>query len=101
MRAGGGFPDMGEVFIAREAGPEMVGNIGGRTAVANNDQITTGISTAVYNAFLSAMANTSSRNSGNVNVNVTLEGDSRGLFRVVKQEAENYAGNTGLSPFPV
>ena len=43
---------MGEVFIAREAGPEMVGNIGGRTAVANNDQITTGIASAVREAIV-------------------------------------------------
>ena len=37
--AKGGFPDMGELFIAREAGPEMVGKIGSRTTVANNQQI--------------------------------------------------------------
>lgn len=30
---------MGELFVAREAGPELVGSIGNRTAVANNDQI--------------------------------------------------------------
>lgn len=45
--ANGGFPDMGQLFIAREAGPELVGNIGNRTAVANNDQIVTGISEGV------------------------------------------------------
>ena len=37
--AEGGFPEQGQMFIAREAGAEMVGNIGRRTAVANNDQI--------------------------------------------------------------
>lgn len=37
--ATGGFPDQGELFIAREAGAEMVGAIGRKTAVANNDQI--------------------------------------------------------------
>jgi len=41
--ASGGFPDTGSLFIANEAGPELVGNIGGRTAVANNDQIVQGI----------------------------------------------------------
>ena len=46
-RASGGFPSMGEMFIAREAGPEMVGRIGSRTAVANNDQIAEGIAAAV------------------------------------------------------
>ena len=48
--AQGGFPAQGEVFIAREAGAEMVGNIGNRTAVANNDQIVAGISEGVRNA---------------------------------------------------
>lgn len=50
--ADGGFPDYGEVFIAREAGPEMVGTIGGRTAVANNSDITAGIAAAVKSAIL-------------------------------------------------
>ena len=45
--ANGGFADEGQLFLAREAGPEMVGRIGRRTAVANNDQITEGISEAV------------------------------------------------------
>ena len=45
--ASGGFPDYGELFIARENGPEMVGTIGGRNAVANNSQITSGIASAV------------------------------------------------------
>lgn len=41
--ADGGFPDAGQLFIAREAGAEMVGSMGGHTAVANNDQIVEGI----------------------------------------------------------
>lgn len=48
--ASGGFPDKGQLFLASEAGPELVGRMGGRTAVANKDQITDGIATAVYAA---------------------------------------------------
>ena len=48
--AEGGFPEQGQMFIAREAGPEMVGNIGRRTAVANNDQIISGIAGGVAEA---------------------------------------------------
>ena len=48
--AGGGFPTEGQYFIAREAGPELVGTMGGHTAVANNDQIVEGISSGVYEA---------------------------------------------------
>lgn len=46
----GGFPNVGELFIANEAGPEMVGTMGGRNAVANNDQIVEGISDGVRDA---------------------------------------------------
>ena len=48
--ATGGFPETGQMFIAREAGAEMVGNIGRRTAVANNDQIVAGIASGVAEA---------------------------------------------------
>lgn len=50
--ASGGFPEMGELFVANEAGPELVGSIGGRTAVANNDQIVDGIATGVATAMM-------------------------------------------------
>ena len=50
MLANGGFVDQGQLFIAREAGAEMVGSIGNRTAVANNDQIVDGITYGVREA---------------------------------------------------
>lgn len=40
----------GQVFMAREAGPELVGTIGNRTAVVNNDQIVESVSQGVYEA---------------------------------------------------
>lgn len=48
--AAGGFPETGQVFIAREAGAELVGTLGNRTAVANNDQIVDGIKAGVSDA---------------------------------------------------
>lgn len=48
--AKGGFVDNGQMFIAREAGPEMVGTIGNKTSVANNEQIVSGISQGVSDA---------------------------------------------------
>lgn len=45
--ASGGFPQQGDLFIANEMGPELVGTIGGKTAVANNDQIVEGIESGV------------------------------------------------------
>ena len=57
--ASGGFPDTGELFVAREAGPELVGTIGGKTSVANNDQIVSGIRQGVFEAVMQAMSNQS------------------------------------------
>lgn len=68
--ASGGFPEVGQLFIAREAGAEMVGSIGGRTAVANNDQIVQGI----YEGVLAAMQASGGNNSGGFDVNVYLDG---------------------------
>lgn len=67
--ANGGFPSTGQLFIAREAGAEMVGNIGGRAAVANNDQIVQSIREGV----ISAMRQTQG-NSGSFDIKVYLDG---------------------------
>lgn len=48
--ASGGIIDQGQLFVAREAGPELVGTMGGNTAVANNDQIVSGIQAGVAQA---------------------------------------------------
>lgn len=69
--ATGGFPDEGQLFMARESGPELVGTMGGRTAVANNQEITEGIRQAVYDAMTASNAN------GNSDVSVRVYLDSR------------------------
>jgi hypothetical protein len=83
--AQGGWPNVGEAFIARENGPELVGRIGNRTAVANNDQIVEAVSRGVYSAVVAAM---SAGNGGNgQNVNVYLDGKQ--IYASVKRvEAE-------------
>lgn len=58
--ADGGYPVTGQMFLAREAGPELVGTMGGRTTVANNDQIEAGIEEAAYRGFMRALAQSSS-----------------------------------------
>ncbi|MFR7590212.1 MAG: hypothetical protein ACLUVC_02115 [Longibaculum sp.] len=74
LYAKGGFPDVGEMFIARENGiPEMVGRMGSRNAVANNSQIETGI----YNAVLSAI-----RDSGGM----VQRGQGGDLHIIIKDE---------------
>lgn len=54
--ASGGFPDTGQLFIAREAGPELVGRMNNRTAVANNGQIIDGIAAGVEDANIGVIA---------------------------------------------
>lgn len=69
--ASGGYVDDGQLFIAREAGAEMVGSMNGHTAVANNDQIVEGIYRGVYDAVTAAM---SQNGGGSTDVNVYLDG---------------------------
>lgn len=54
--AEGGFPNAGDLFIANESGAEWVGSMNGRTAVANQDQITTGVRQAAYEGMKQALA---------------------------------------------
>lgn len=91
--AQGGFPNTGQLFLARESGPEMVGKMGSQNAVANNRQIVDGISQGVYNAMRMAGAGS------NANVNVVLEGDAKGLFKAVQKEAKSYTAKTGSYAF--
>ena len=62
--ATGGFPDQGQMFMARERGPELVGTIGNRSAVVNNDQIIDGIAEGVASA--NAEQNASLREAVNI-----------------------------------
>lgn len=50
--ASGGFPSAGSLFVAGEAGPELVANVGGDTGVWNSDQLVQGM----YSAFSAALA---------------------------------------------
>ena len=98
--AKGGFPEEGPFMMNRG---EIAGKFSnGKGVVANNQQITTGIANAVgpavYKAVLSAM---SERSSGNGNMTIVLQGDAKGLFKVVKREAKNYMNATGQPAFPV
>ncbi len=90
--AQGGFPMPGEVFVAREAGPELVGTIGGRTAVANNDQIVESVSQGVYRAFSQAMAESGSNQVVEAKVNDKV------LFEVIVGRNRQETMRTGRSP---
>lgn len=70
--AQGGFPAKEKAFIAREAGPELVGTLNGRSAVVNNNQIVQSVSLGVSEAFMAVWHNRSS--AGLMDVEVYLDG---------------------------
>lgn len=90
--ANGGFPDVGELFVAREAGAEMVGSIGGKTAVANNDQIVEAVSQGVYRAMTSAL----SGNGGGQAINLFLDGKL--VYQSMVERNNKEIRRTGLNP---
>jgi len=98
--AEGGHPNTGELFLSRENGmTEYVGRMGGKTTVANNDDISAGIEEASYRGMTRALFEADGK--GNVNVNVTLKGDAKGLFEIIQEKAEEYHDITKESPFPI
>lgn len=95
--ASGGFPQNGEFFMARESGPELVGRMGSRNAVANNDQITEGIKGAVFEAMLDAFQaggifEQKSDANKDVTLELTIKADSETLYKVVRKGKEKHDG---------
>ncbi|MGM9763502.1 MAG: hypothetical protein ACI3ZQ_05745 [Candidatus Cryptobacteroides sp.] len=82
--ASGGYPSVGQVFIAREAGPEMVGTIGGRNAVANNGQIIAGIQYGVASAMNSVLM--SSGNNGDSEAQNSLLREQNALLKKIAEK---------------
>ncbi|MFR4323341.1 MAG: hypothetical protein ACLT22_04535 [Coprobacillus cateniformis] len=95
----GGFPETGQLFVAREAGPELVGRINGKTAVANNDQIVTGISSGVYNAVRSAMQGNGGN--GNMNIHATFVMDGEVVGKQVIKYHNGVVKRTGTTPLMI
>ena len=93
--AGGGFPKEGQIFGANENGPELIGNIGRRTAVANQQQITEGISEATYSAFSRALSENRSNNDTNPYFVIKLEDDTP-LYRGQAKKENQYSNMYGV-----
>jgi phage-related protein len=89
--ADGGYPAEGQMFIANEAGPELVGSIGNRSAVVNNDQIVAAVSKGVYQAVVQAMGQ-----SGNQTVEAKV--NDKVLFEVVVNRNRQETMRTGYNP---
>lgn len=92
--ARGGFPEAGQLFVANEAGPEMVGKMGNRNVVANNNQIVDAIRKGVFEAVLDAL-NASGildrdDSEKEVVLEFTLKADSETLYKVVRKGKKKY-----------
>lgn len=84
---GGGYPERASLFWANENGiPEMVGQIGNRTAVANNDQITTSIT----NALITALSGMNFGSQGTTVVNIGNKKVYEGMGEYLDGESERY-----------
>lgn len=91
----GGFPEDGLFFANHN---EMVGKFSnGKTAVANNEQITQGIKQAVIEGMSEVFANA---NIGQQNGNVIVQIDGQEVFRTTQRYANQYTNMTGQAAFP-
>lgn len=100
LYASGGFPDSGELFIARENGlNEFVGSMGNRSAVANNDQIVEGIRQGVADG--QAEQNTLLRQQNEILRSILAKdnsvrfGASSAFGRTVRQSLDMYNSMVG------
>ena len=93
--AQGGLPDLGEMFIAREAGPELVGKIGGSNAVVNNDQIVTAVSQGVAQAVAAVMGESMSNRNDNPEVALYINGKE--FARAVYNDWASVSNERGTS----
>lgn len=101
--ATGGHPQSGEMFVARENGiPEMVGRMGNRTTVANNDQIVEGVSSGVAAAVYRVMSEVMSvRHEQPITVNNRVTLDGKIVYENVVSQHNSEVKRTGTSPLLV
>lgn len=88
--ASGGILNEGQMFIAREAGPELVGTIGNKTAVVNNQQIVSSVAQGVASAVSGVLGS-----GGNQALTVYLDGEV--VYNNVVQRNNNHVARTGNS----
>lgn len=94
--ASGGAFSTGQMFLAREAGPELVGSIGRSTAVMNNNQIVASVSAGVYSAVCAAIGRMGSGKNSSPIINVYVGGKK--ITDVVVEEVNSRTMATGQCP---
>lgn len=94
--ATGGIPNQGQLFVAREAGAELVGGFGSRTGVMNNDQIVESVSRGVFQAVSSALGLYRSPQAQPTEVKVYLDGKEIYINQLQQKQAQGYP--LGMNP---
>ena len=82
--AQGGLPPVGQLFVANERGPELVGQIGGQSFVANQDQVLELLDRKIANA-----------NTGISNATFVIQVGSKEIARTVLNDLQNMAKSNG------
>ena len=97
--ASGGFPQTGEFFMARESGPELVGRMGNRNVVANNDQIVEGIKSGVYKSVFDALRTFfGSRKNTDSTPEINVYVGGKKITDIVIEDVNNRTKATGKCP---
>lgn len=89
----------GQIFQARESGPELVGTIGNKSAVVNNDQIVESVEGGVFRGVMAALQNS---HNGNGNGRAVIEAhfylDGQEITDNVIEHHNDYVKANGSSP---
>ena len=88
----GGFPTVGDLFIANENGPEWISTMGGKSAVANQDQMTTGIRQAAYEGVSQALRENPQSHKTEVNIGNRRVYEGYGSYQT--RQANKYGVST-------
>lgn len=94
--ASGGFPEEGQMFIANEKGPEMVGNIGSSTAVVNNQQIVDSVSIGVANAVAGVLGSQKSTNQNASYIYINGSEFAKAVYNDMENESLRRNKNTSI-----
>lgn len=95
----GGYPDRGDLFIANEGLPEMVGSMNNRPTVANNAQIVDGIKQGVKEAMEEVMSRYQNEDAPEININNVLELDGETVYKNQQRVSADRGANFGMGVF--
>ena len=82
----GGMPSVGQMFIANESGPELIGNIGGKSVVANENQVLKSVRAEIASK---------TANNNKQPINLTIQVGTESIGQVMLESFEEIAKTNG------